>query len=181
VPCQGELSRASVLRWPTAAPETHTRSRRRRGSSVEIGRPTGLTDQSCHRARARSLGPAVSAGGCRPPAVTYGAGGLADGSGGLEGGGGWLVAEGAAEPACLGAVEHDRQGLFVLEGAEPEQRGRSGGAYVRAVLVGVDDERRAELRGERGEGASCLRALLERARGVAEEDVDPAVAGDALQ
>src|SRR5262249_29341442 len=52
---------------------------------------------------------------------------------------------------------------------------------VRAVLMGVDDERRAELRGERGEGASCLRALLERARVVAEEDVDLAAAGEALQ
>jgi hypothetical protein len=48
------------------------------------------------------------------------------------------------------------------------------------VLVGVDDERPAELRGQRGEGASCLRALLERARVVAEEDVDLAAAGEAL-
>ena len=52
---------------------------------------------------------------------------------------------------------------------------------MRAVLVGVDDERRAELRGERGEGASRLRALLERARIVAEEEVDLAAAGEALE
>jgi hypothetical protein len=49
------------------------------------------------------------------------------------------------------------------------------------VLVGVDDERRAELRGERGEGAARLRALLERARVVAEEEVDLAAAGEALE
>jgi len=52
---------------------------------------------------------------------------------------------------------------------------------MRAVLMGVDDERRAELRGECGEGASCPRALLERARVVAKEDVDLVAAGEALQ
>jgi hypothetical protein len=70
--------------------------------------------------------------------------------------------------------------LAVPEGAEPDERGQPGGAYVRAVLVSVDNERRAELRGERGEGAARLRALLERARVVAEEDVDLAAAGEAL-
>jgi hypothetical protein len=50
-----------------------------------------------------------------------------------------------------------------------------------AVLVGVDGERRAELRGERGEGAARLPTLLERARVVAEKDVDVAAAGEALQ
>jgi hypothetical protein len=52
---------------------------------------------------------------------------------------------------------------------------------VRAMLVGVEDECRAELRGERGEGAARLRALLERARVVAEEEIDLAAAGEALQ
>ena len=91
------------------------------------------------------------------------------------------VAERADELACLTAVEHDRRGLAVLEGAEPDERGRSGGAHVRAVLVRVEDERRAELRGERGEGAACLRALLEGARVVAEEEIDLAAAGEALE
>ncbi len=91
------------------------------------------------------------------------------------------VAERADEPACLGAVEHDGRGLAVLEGPEPEECGLCGGAHVRAVLVGVDDERWAELRGERGEGAARLRAVLERARVVAEEEVDLAAAGEALQ
>jgi hypothetical protein len=51
---------------------------------------------------------------------------------------------------------------------------------MRLVLVSVDDERRAERRGERGEGAAGLRALLERARVVAEEEIDTAAAGEAL-
>src|SRR5262245_9895030 len=89
------------------------------------------------------------------------------------------VAEPADEHVGLGAVEHDRRSLAVFEGAEPEQRGGSGGAYLRAVLMGVDDERRAELRGKHGEGASCLRALLERARVVTEQDVDLAATGEA--
>jgi transposase InsO family protein len=91
-----------------------------------------------------------------------------------------LVPECADEPACLGAVEHDRRGLAVLEGAEPDERGLSGDSYLRAVLVRVDDQRRTELRHERGEGAARLRALLERARVVAEEKVDLAAAGEAL-
>src|SRR5262245_10987420 len=107
---------------------------------------------------------------------------LAGGCGSLSLSRGLPVAERADEPARLGAVEHDRQGRAVLVGAEPEQRGRrSGAADVWAVLVGVDDERRAELRGECGEGASCLGALLERARVVAEEDVDLVAAGEALE
>src|SRR5262245_30130406 len=114
-------------------------------------------------------------------AVTSRAGVPADGCGGFDLSGGLPVAQRADEPARLGAVEHYRQGLAVLEGAEPEQRGHSSGTYPRAVLVGVDDERRAELRSERGEGASCLRPLLERARVVAEEDVDVAAGGEALQ
>ena len=101
------------------------------------------------------------------------------GSGGFTLSSGLPVAERADEPACLGAVEHDGRGLAVLEGAEPDECGLCGGAHVRAVLVGVDDERRAELRGERGEGAARLRALLERARVVAEEEVDLAAAGEA--
>jgi hypothetical protein len=52
---------------------------------------------------------------------------------------------------------------------------------VRAVLVGVEDERRAELRGERGEGTARLRALLERARVVAEEEVDLSATRDTLE
>jgi hypothetical protein len=91
------------------------------------------------------------------------------------------VAERADQPACLGAVEHDGRSLAVPEGAEPDERGPSGGTHVRAVVVGVDDERRAEFRGERGEGAARLRALLERARVVAQEQVDLAAAGEALK
>lgn len=90
------------------------------------------------------------------------------------------VAKRADEPAGLGAVEHDRQGRAVLVGAEPEQRRRSGGADVRALLVGVDDERWAQLLGECGEGTSGRRALFERPRVVAEEHVDLAAAGEAL-
>jgi hypothetical protein len=52
---------------------------------------------------------------------------------------------------------------------------------VRAVLVGVEDERWAELRRERGERAAGLRALLERARVVAEEEIDLAASGEALK
>ena len=47
--------------------------------------------------------------------------------------------------------------------------------------MGVDDERRAELRDERGEGAARVRALLERARVVAEEEVDLAAGREALE
>jgi len=91
------------------------------------------------------------------------------------------AAERADEPACLSAVEHDGRGLAVPEGAEPNERGLSRDAYVRAVLVRVEDERRAELRGKRGEGAPRMRALFERARVVAEEEVDLVAAGEALQ
>jgi hypothetical protein len=76
------------------------------------------------------------------------------------------------QPARLVAVEHHGRRLPVTEGAEPDERGLSGGAHVRAVLVGVEDQRWAELRGERREWAAGLRALLERARVVAEEEVD---------
>jgi hypothetical protein len=48
---------------------------------------------------------------------------------------------------------------------------------VRAVLVAVNDERRAEFRGERRERAASLRALFERAWVVAKEKVDLAAAG----
>jgi hypothetical protein len=91
------------------------------------------------------------------------------------------VAERADEPTCLGAVEHHGRGLAVPEGAKPDERGLPGGAHLRAMLVSVDDERRAELRDERGEGTARLRALLERARIVAEEDVDLAAGGEALE
>jgi hypothetical protein len=94
--------------------------------------------------------------------------------------GGLTVAERAHEPARLGAVQHDRQRIAVFERAESDERGRSGRAYVRAVLVGVDDERGPELRREGGEGASCLGSLLERAWVVAEEEVDLAATGEAL-
>jgi hypothetical protein len=47
--------------------------------------------------------------------------------------------------------------------------------------VGVDDERRAELLDERSEGAARLRALLERARVVAEEEINLAAVGEALE
>jgi hypothetical protein len=92
-----------------------------------------------------------------------------------------LPAERADETACLGAVEHDGRRLSVPERAEPDERWLSGGAYVRAVLVRVDDERRAEFRDERGEGTARLCALLERARVMAEEEVDLAGAGEALE
>ena len=69
----------------------------------------------------------------------------------------------------------------MLKGAEPDERRLCGGADVWAVLVGVDDERRAEVRGERSEGAARLHALLERARVVAEEEVDLAAVGEALE
>jgi hypothetical protein len=91
------------------------------------------------------------------------------------------VAERADEPARLGAVEHDGRGLAVPKGAEADERGPSFDAHVRAVLVRVEDERRAELRGQRCEGAARLRALLERARVVAKKKVDLAAAGEALQ
>jgi hypothetical protein len=90
------------------------------------------------------------------------------------------VAERADEPARVGAVRHDRRRVAVLERAESDQRGRPGRADVRAVLVGIQDERRLELRGEGREGASCVGALLERARVVAEEGVDLAATGEAL-
>jgi len=91
------------------------------------------------------------------------------------------VAECADESAGLGAVEHDGRGLAVPVGAEADERGLSGDAYVRAMLMGVEDEGGAELRGERGEGAARLCALLERAWVVAEEQVDLGAAGEALQ
>ena len=47
--------------------------------------------------------------------------------------------------------------------------------------MGVEDERRAECRGERREGAARLRAFIERAWVVAEEDVDLAAAREALE
>jgi hypothetical protein len=78
---------------------------------------------------------------------------LAGGSGGLRLSSVLPVTERADEPACLGAVEHDGRGLVVPEGAEPDERGLSGGAYMWAVLVGVDDERRAEFHGERSSRA----------------------------
>ena len=90
------------------------------------------------------------------------------------------VAKRADEPSCLDAVEHDRRGLAVTEGAEPEERGGSIGAHVRPVLVGVDDERRTDFRGECGEGAARPRALFERARVVTEEEIDLAAAGEPL-
>jgi hypothetical protein len=67
--------------------------------------------------------------------------------------------ERAAEPACLCTVQHDGREVAVLEGAEPDDRGLFGGAYMRAVLVGVDDERGAQLRGEGGEGAGSLSTI----------------------
>ena len=82
--------------------------------------------------------------------------------------------------AHLGAVEHDGRSLAVPGGAKPDKRGLSSRAYVRVVLVGIDDECRAELPGERGEGAARPRALLERSRVVAEEQIDLAAAGQAL-
>jgi hypothetical protein len=81
----------------------------------------------------------------------------------------------------VSALEHNGRRLAVPAGAEPNERGLLGDAHVRAVLVGVEHERRAELRGERGERASRLGALLERARVVAEEDVDFAAGGEALE
>src|SRR5437763_14717700 len=67
-----------------------------------------------------------------------------------------------------------------LKEPSPTERGRSGGAHVRAVLVGIEDVGGAEVRDERGEGAARLRALLERTRVVAKEDVDLAAAGEVL-
>jgi hypothetical protein len=73
--------------------------------------------------------------------VTQAGGCAGGGSGGFRLSGGRPVAERTGEPAGLGAVKHVRRGLAVLEGAEPDERGLSGGAYVRAVLVGVEDQR----------------------------------------
>ena len=103
------------------------------------------------------------------------------GPGGFGLSSGLPVAERADEPACLGAVEHDGRGLAVLEGAESHERRWFGGAYVRAVLVGVDDERRdgALRRARRTNRAP--RALLERPWVVAEEEVDLAAVGEALE
>lgn len=106
---------------------------------------------------------------------------LAGGSSGVKLSTGLPLAECVHEPAHLGAVEDDGRGLPVPEGAEPNKRGLSGNAYVRAVLVRVEDEGGLELRGERGEGATRPRTLLERTRVMAEEDVDLAAAGEALQ
>lgn len=75
---------------------------------------------------------------------------------------GGASAERPDEPACLVAVEHHGRGLAVPEGAEPDERRLAGGAHVRAVLVAVDDERRAEFRSERREKAASPRASLER-------------------
>jgi hypothetical protein len=58
-------------------------------------------------------------------------------------GSGRLVAERAYKSARLGAVEHDSRAPAVLERAKPDEGTLSGSAYVRAVLVGVDDDRRA--------------------------------------
>jgi hypothetical protein len=103
-------------------------------------------------------------------------------SGGFRLSAGLPAPEHADEPACLGAVERDGRGLVVLEGAEPDERGRFRRAYLRAVLVGIDDERRAELRGERCERAArLLRALLERSRVVAEEEVDLTAVGEPFE
>jgi hypothetical protein len=72
--------------------------------------------------------------------VTSGVGVLAGRCGGFRLSRGLPAAERADEPACLGAVEHDgRGGLAVPEGAEPNERGLSSNAYVRAVLVRVED------------------------------------------
>jgi hypothetical protein len=90
------------------------------------------------------------------------------------------MTERADNPAGLGTVEHDGRRRAVAERAEPDQGGRAGDAEERAVLVGVEDERWAELRSQRREGAACPRALLERARVVAEEHVDLVAAGEAL-
>jgi hypothetical protein len=122
--------------------------------------------------------------GCRAadgPAWTRTRDRLAGESGGSKLSSGLSVAKRADEPTCLGAVEHDGRRLAVAEGAELDERGLSGDAYVRAMPVGAEDKRWAELRGERGEGAAGLRTFIECARVVAEEDVDLAAAGDALK
>jgi hypothetical protein len=95
-------------------------------------------------------------------------------------GNGLPLAERADEAVRLGAVEHYR-GLPVFVGAEPDERRLPGGTDVRAVQVRVEDERRPEFRRERGEAAARLRAFLERARVVAEEKIDLAAAGNALE
>jgi hypothetical protein len=121
--------------------------------------------------------------GCRAadgPAWTRTRDRLAGESGGSKLSSGLSVAKRADEPTCLGAVEHDGRRLAVAEGAELDERGLSGDAYVRAMPVGAEDKRWAELRGERGEGAAGLRTFIECARVVAEEDVDLAGASDAL-
>jgi hypothetical protein len=105
---------------------------------------------------------------------------LAGGSGDFRLSSGLPAAQRADEPVGLGAVEHDGRGLAVPEGAEPDKRDPSVDADVRAVLVRVEDEGGAELGGERCERAARLRALLERARVVTEEEVDLAAAGEAL-
>ena len=106
---------------------------------------------------------------------------LAGGVRGFKLSSGLPVAERTDEPAHLGAVEHHGRRLAVPEGAEPDERGLCGGAHLSAVLVREEDERRPELRGERGERAARLSAVLERARVVAEEEIDLAAAGEALE
>ena len=105
---------------------------------------------------------------------------LAGGFGNFEVSSGLLLAERTDQPTRLGAVEHDGQGLVVLEGSESEKRPRSGGADIRAMLMRVDDERGAQLCGECSERSSRLLAFFESAWVVAEEDVDLAADGEAL-
>jgi hypothetical protein len=82
------------------------------------------------------------------------------------------------QPACFVAVEHHGRGLSVPEGAEPDKRGLSGGAHVRAVLVAVDDERGAEFRGERRERAATMRALRRSPEQFATASAHAPVRGD---
>ena len=92
---------------------------------------------------------------------------------------GMLAAERTDEAAGLDAVEHDSRGRAIPEGAEPDERGLSGGTHVRPVLMGVDDECPGRARGELRKGAARLLALLERTWVVTEEELDFLVVGEA--
>jgi hypothetical protein len=78
----------------------------------------------------------------------------------------------ADESASLGGVEHDGRGLAVADAPEPDERWLPGGADVRAVQVCVEDERRPELRGERGQRTPRSGALLERAQNMGSRSRD---------
>jgi hypothetical protein len=88
------------------------------------------------------------------------------GAGGFRLIGGLPAAERTDEPARLGAGEHDGRGLAVPERAEPDERGLSGGAHVRAVPVGVAavGETAQAAEPEARSGRQVVQAVAERHR-----------------